>query len=1335
MKLHIARIQPLRLVRLLTLLVAINLVTSSSLQAQNSIGINFIGGQEGNMVPGAEVAGTAGVPAIAQPNWNNLGLYLATGTAEDLVDNSNVATTLDISWNSANTWSSGNNADGNDDSNLMDGYLDATTGIAGGRSFVDLSDVPYDFYDVYVYVGSDGDGRTGFTDINNIGGTAIWFSTSTSNATFTGPESYVQATATTQAQAVASNYVVYQDLGFNNVQVGVTRGSNNTGIHGIQIVEELNPQGSLSVSVNRDTGNITLENGSQTPISMAAYSLLSAGGALNSSNWDSIADNPIDGNTWFKLSTAPDELAEGTLGSSTIGVGESVDFGDGLWTKYYQEDVLFQYLDPNTDELADISVFFDGNNDQSFEFGDLDFNNTIDLVDWGMVRDNFNSTFAGMSAAQSYALGDLDGDADNDLDDLLSFKNLYENLNGAGSFATLISGVPEPSTALLCMLACTWLGAMSQRRRSGERRGAAAYQAGMRVLVVGVAIFGLSASLHAQQAININFIAGQNPTPGASVEGPAGVVPLSNWNNVSELSSTGAAANVIDSNNNVTGVSASWVASSTWASGNAGDGNEDSNLMDGYIDVTTDLPGGRMFIDLADIPYSFYDVYVYVGSDGDGRTAFTDINNIPSTATWFITNSGGATFTGPESYVQATATTEATAFAANYVVYEDLGFEDLQIGLTRGSNNAGVHGLQIIEDLDPALLTLRVGSNGATSILNDTGADVDVDYYEIASDSERLSLGGWSSLESNPQGLGDGWEELGNLDSNLLAEFYLEGSSVLVDQGSPISLGSAVLPGTTDGVSFRYHVAGGITSFGKVEYFMVGDVDGDYNGDGVVNAADYVRWRNGGPLLNEVMTPGMVTQEDYDYWVSRFGATSGSGSGSAGAVPEPATAALLSIVAVLGLCRLRTRAVSLTLLACLAMVGLAGITPTADAALTLDRDYELGEASGEGGTDGQPVGDPQFGLTFDSVGTGGAGDLQDLTPNNNPTYVDVTTGGSPRPFTSVSGLESTLGVQFGGSNYLSGSYATGAGGLGLPSASNPDTQGGVDFSAPNPAANYRNITNRGMQLWVKPNNNNGMRWDVINDTYQYGIFISPAGTWGINHGSFPDSGNSQSFTSDVPVDFNQWSHVDLHSFGQGLGVLYLNGVAIMTDAGSFASVQDHGTAGENLDISVGANLTGTGNFLSGQVDHIKIYVNGDNTDTGEAGAMDYGTFNVATDNDYLRGLLDGLNVADVNLDGAVNGNGMGPVESDDVSAFIAGYGFRKLLDGNTIPDRESREKGDLDLNGVVNLLDWAILRNNHAGGASLDLGSLLNGNVPEPTSAALLAAAIVASCGFVRRRG
>jgi hypothetical protein len=79
----------------------------------------------------------------------------------------------------------------------------------------------------------------------------------------------------------------------------------------------------------------------------------------------------------------------------------------------------------------------------------------------------------------------------------------------------------------------------------------------------------------------------------------------------------------------------------------------------------------------------------------------------------------------------------------------------------------------------------------------------------------------------------------------------------------------------------------------STETISVG-VQGDYNGNGVVDAADYVLWRNGGPLQNEVDAPGTVNANDYTEWKARFGKSSGAGSSlSGGAVPEPQTLILV----------------------------------------------------------------------------------------------------------------------------------------------------------------------------------------------------------------------------------------------------------------------------------------------------------------------------------------------------------------------------------------------------------------------------------------------------------
>ncbi len=94
-------------------------------------------------------------------------------------------------------------------------------------------------------------------------------------------------------------------------------------------------------------------------------------------------------------------------------------------------------------------------------------------------------------------------------------------------------------------------------------------------------------------------------------------------------------------------------------------------------------------------------------------------------------------------------------------------------------------------------------------------------------------------------------------------------------------------------------------------------VAGDYNGNGVVDAADYSVWRDrAGQAMTlsgenpNAATPGLVDQEDYDFWKLNFGQTSLEGMGAASvsspSIPEP-TAATLLLFAGLALCAISPR--------------------------------------------------------------------------------------------------------------------------------------------------------------------------------------------------------------------------------------------------------------------------------------------------------------------------------------------------------------------------------------------------------------------------------------------
>jgi hypothetical protein len=73
-------------------------------------------------------------------------------------------------------------------------------------------------------------------------------------------------------------------------------------------------------------------------------------------------------------------------------------------------------------------------------------------------------------------------------------------------------------------------------------------------------------------------------------------------------------------------------------------------------------------------------------------------------------------------------------------------------------------------------------------------------------------------------------------------------------------------------------------------------LDGDYNDDGTVDAADYVVWRkNEGTMTTLPNDPhgGMIGDDQYNTWVANFGETAGSGGGALTAVPEPFSLPLL----------------------------------------------------------------------------------------------------------------------------------------------------------------------------------------------------------------------------------------------------------------------------------------------------------------------------------------------------------------------------------------------------------------------------------------------------------
>jgi len=133
---------------------------------------------------------------------------------------------------------------------------------------------------------------------------------------------------------------------------------------------------------------------------------------------------------------------------------------DGFHTEpgriYFGGDERVTFKDFEVDVLSSETIMGDFNN-----------SGTVTAADWAILRDNMHSNLSSLTHQQAYFLGDLTADKANNHDDFVLFKILYEDANGgAGSFARMLSGIPEPSTFVLILTA----GLMAIPRRRGANR-------------------------------------------------------------------------------------------------------------------------------------------------------------------------------------------------------------------------------------------------------------------------------------------------------------------------------------------------------------------------------------------------------------------------------------------------------------------------------------------------------------------------------------------------------------------------------------------------------------------------------------------------------------------------------------------------------------------------------------------------------------------------------------------------------------------------------------------------------------------------------------------------
>jgi hypothetical protein len=174
----------------------------------------------------------------------------------------------------------------------------------------------------------------------------------------------------------------------------------------------------------------------------------------------------------------------------------------------------------------------------------------------------------------------------------------------------------------------------------------------------------------------------------------------------------------------------------------------------------------------------------------------------------------------------------------------------------------------------------------------------------------NLTLGAGSTLELD---LGTpAQSDLLSITGNLIAggtlRVSLDNTVIAPSEGNVFNLldfasasgafGALNLPSLTPGLAWN---TSRLLTAGELSVMASPGLPGDYNSNGIVDAADYTVWRDrlgqnvALPNTDPSDTDNMVTSAEYNFWRSRFGATFGSGAGALSAsqtAPEPGTWAL-----------------------------------------------------------------------------------------------------------------------------------------------------------------------------------------------------------------------------------------------------------------------------------------------------------------------------------------------------------------------------------------------------------------------------------------------------------
>ncbi len=235
----------------------------------------IVGGKES---PNSQVrsATPAGVPGIVSWNYDRYGTVTGTAVAgvepaanwnnsypndptTNLIDNNGFPTTVNILYNSYATWSiqnshPGADANGTYNKELLNGFLNSGDGNIPSSSSLNISQIPFSYYDLYVYFSSDTSGRLGTV---TVGTTTFSFST-IGKASITNTSGNAILTQTTDAGTgyPFANYALFSGLS-DSTQIISCYIPLYGGIAGFQLVPRTDPLPNASILIQPGVNGTT----------------------------------------------------------------------------------------------------------------------------------------------------------------------------------------------------------------------------------------------------------------------------------------------------------------------------------------------------------------------------------------------------------------------------------------------------------------------------------------------------------------------------------------------------------------------------------------------------------------------------------------------------------------------------------------------------------------------------------------------------------------------------------------------------------------------------------------------------------------------------------------------------------------------------------------------------------------------------------------------------------------------------------------------------------------------------------------------------------------------